>query len=98
MGLCSRCLLRIASGPEFSQPPAVNRIATVPIGPPRCTGQNLSGPELSQPCDLAVQMPQELSATFELSGYQARTVFLQSKASPGLSTPHLAPNPVYAQL
>jgi hypothetical protein len=66
--------------------------------PPGAEVKTSSGQTCRTPCELAVQVAPELSATFALNGYQPQTVSVRSEASSGLSSPRLAPNPVYAEL
>jgi hypothetical protein len=66
--------------------------------PPGAEVKTSLGQTCRTPCELAVQVAPELSATFALNGYQPQTVSVRSEASSGLGSPRLAPNPVYAEL
>jgi hypothetical protein len=66
--------------------------------PPGAEVKASSGQTCRTPCELTVQVAPELSATFALNGYQPQTVSVRSEASSGLSSPRLAPNPVYVEL
>jgi hypothetical protein len=50
------------------------------------------------PCELAVQVAPEISATFALNGYQPQTVSVHSETSAGVGSPRFAPNPVRVEL
>jgi hypothetical protein len=66
--------------------------------PPGAEVKTALGQTCRTPCELTVQVAPELSATFALNGYQPQTISVRSEASTGLSSPRLAPNPVYVEL
>jgi len=67
--------------------------------PPGAEIKTSSGQTCRTPCELAVQVAPELSATFALNGYQPQTVSIRSEGGSGFaSSARLAPNPVYVQL
>jgi hypothetical protein len=66
--------------------------------PPGAEVKTSLGQTCRTPCELTVQAAPELSATFALNGYQPQTISVRSEASTGLSSPRLAPNPVYVEL
>jgi hypothetical protein len=66
--------------------------------PPGAEVKTSSGQSCRTPCELSIQAAPEISAEFALKGYQPQTVSARSEGSQWFSSPHLVPNPVYAEL
>ena len=78
---------------KSSPPTAALRFESEPPG----AEVKASGQTCHTPCELTVQVT-ELSATFELKGYQPQTISVRSETSGVLSAPRFVPNPVHADL
>ena len=78
---------------KSSPPTAALRLESVPAG----AEVKVLGQTCRTPCELTVQVT-ELSATFELKGYQPQTISVRSETSGVLSAPRFVPNPVHADL
>ena len=78
---------------KSSPPTAALRLESVPPG----AEVKVLGQTCRTPCELTVQVT-ELSATFELKGYEPQTISVRSETSGVLSAPRFVPNPVHADL
>lgn len=77
---------------KSSPPTAALRLESVPAG----AEVKVLGQTCRTPCELTVQVT-ELSATFELKGYQPQAISVRSETGV-LSAPRFVPNPVHADL
>jgi hypothetical protein len=66
--------------------------------PPGAEVKTSSGQSCLTPCELTVQAKTEITATFELKGYEPQTVSIRPEIVAGSDAARLAPNPVHAEL